>query len=49
MKKDKRSRETFSFRAYFAFYSRFSIPWWLFLAALVFGLVNTEVVLQLAE
>jgi len=39
----------FSFRSYISFYTRFPIPWWLFIASLAFGLVNTEVVLAISK
>ena len=47
--REKRQREKFSFRSYVTFYTRFPIPWWLFLASLAFGLINTEVVLAISK
>ena len=44
-----RAREKFSFRSYISFYTRFPIPWWLFLISLLLGLVNTEVVLAASK
>ena len=44
-----RAREKFSFRSYISFYTRFPIPWWLFLISLLRGLVNTEVVLAASK
>lgn len=49
MKQEKRPKEKFSFRAYVTFYTRFPIPWWLFLIALALSLVNTEVVLAASK
>lgn len=42
-------KEKFSFGAYLSFYTRFPIPWWLFLLSLLIGLVNTEVVLAVSK
>ena len=42
-------KQKYSFRAYISFYTRFPIPWWLFIASLAFGLVNTEVVLAVSK
>lgn len=39
----------FSFRSYLMFYTRFPIPWWLFIGSLVFSLINTEVVLAVSK
>lgn len=46
---EKRQKETFSFRSYITFYTRFPIPWWLFLVSLAFSLLNTEVVLAISK
>ena len=45
----QQQKQKFSFRSYISFYTRFPIPWWLFIASLVFGLVNTEVVLAISK
>ncbi len=45
----QQQKQIFSFRSYISFYTRFPIPWWLFIASLVFGLVNTEVVLAISK
>lgn len=45
----KTEKQTFSLKAFLAFYTRFPIPWWLFLLSLVMGLLNTEVVLQVSK
>ena len=42
-------KEKFSFRSYITFYTRFPIPWWLFIASLVFSLINTEVFLAISK
>lgn len=42
-------KQKYSFRAYISFYTRFPIPWWLFIVSLAFGLVNTEVVLAISK
>ena len=42
-------RQKFSFRSFLRFYTRFPIPWWLFLLSLLVSLVNTEVMLRTAE
>ena len=53
MKQNGRDRtqqkEKFSFRSYITFYTRFPIPWWLFIGSLVFSLINTEVVLAISK
>jgi ATP-binding cassette subfamily B protein AbcA/BmrA len=46
--KQKR-KDRFSFGAYLAFFTKFPVPWWLFLSSLLIGLVNTEVVLQISK
>ena len=38
----EQQKEKFSFRSYITFYTRFPIPWWLFIASLVFSLINTD-------
>lgn len=48
-KKDKKAKKHFSLGAYFTFFSRFPIPWWLFLISLALGIVNTEVVLATSK
>ena len=45
----ERQKEKFSFRSYITFYTRFPIPWWLFIASLVFSLINTEVFLAISK
>ena len=45
----QQQKQKFSFRSYISFYTRFPIPWWLFIASLVFGLINTEVVLAISK
>ncbi|MEH2935615.1 ABC transporter ATP-binding protein [Acutalibacter sp. JLR.KK004] len=45
----QQQKQKFSFRSYISFYTRFPIPWWLFIASLAFGLVNTEVVLAVSK
>ena len=45
----QQQKRKFSFQSYISFYTRFPIPWWLFIASLVFGLVNTEVVLAISK
>ena len=45
----EQKKEKFSFRSYITFYTRFSIPWWLFIASLVFSLINTEVFLAISK
>ncbi len=45
----KKRKEHFSFGAYLSFFTKFPIPWWLFLCSLLIGLVNTEVVLQISK
>ena len=48
--RDKAQRKVkFSFRSYLTFYTRFPIPWWLFIGSLVFSLINTEVVLAISK
>jgi len=42
---EKNEKKKFSLRAYLTFFTRFPIPWWLFLIALALSIVNTEVVL----
>ena len=42
-------KDNFSFGAYLSFFTRFPIPWWLFLLSLLIGLVNTEVVLAVSK
>ena len=53
MKQNGRDRtqqkEKFSFRSYITFYTRFPIPWWLFIGSLVFSLINTEVFLAISK
>ena len=44
-----RTKKKFSTKAFLDFYTRFPIPWWLFLLTIVLGLVNTEVVLAIAD
>ncbi len=48
-KDSSQQKQKYSFRSYISFYTRFSIPWWLFIASLAFGLVNTEVVLAISK
>lgn len=45
----QQQKRKFSFQSYISFYTRFPIPWWLFIASLAFGLVNTEVVLAISK
>ena len=45
----EQQKEKFSFRSYITFYTRFPIPWWLFIASLVFSLINTEVFLAISK
>ena len=45
----EQKKEKFSFRSYITFYTRFPIPWWLFIASLVFSLINTEVFLAISK
>ena len=45
----QQQKQKFSFRSYISFYTRFPIPWWMFIASLDFGLVNTEVVLAISK
>ena len=45
----EQQKEKFSFRSYITFYTRFPIPWWLFIASLAFSLVNTEVFLAISK
>lgn len=49
MKNKEQQKEKFSFRSYITFYTRFPIPWWLFIASLVFSLINTEVFLAISK
>ncbi len=45
----KKEKQKFSFRSFLALYTRFPIPWWLFLLSLAMGLLNTELVLQVSK
>jgi len=45
----KKKRYGFSLKAMVRFYTRFSIPWWLYIASLVMGLIYAEVMIRLAE
>lgn len=49
MKNKEQQKGKFSFRSYITFYTRFPIPWWLFIASLVFSLINTEVFLAISK
>ena len=44
-----KQKAKFSFGAYLSFFTRFPIPWWLFLLSLLLGLANTEVVLAVSN
>lgn len=46
---DAAKKPKFSFKAYLSFFTRFPIPWWLFLLSMVIGFANTEVVLAISE
>ena len=45
----KTDKQKFSLKSFLAFYTRFPIPWWLFVLSLAMGLLNTEVVLQASK
>ena len=42
------TRTRFSMRAFLSFYTRFPIPWWLYIASALMGVVYTELLLQTA-
>lgn len=44
-----KQKAKFSFGAYLSFFTRFPIPWWLFLLSLLLGFANTEVVLAVSN
>ena len=44
-----KQKAKFSFGAYLSFFTRFPIPWWLFLLSLLLGFANTEVILAVSN
>ena len=44
-----KQKAKFSFGAYLSFFTRFRVPWWLFLLSLLLGFANTEVVLAVSN
>lgn len=46
MKPDKRK---FSMKAFLSFYTRFRIPWWLYLLSALLGVIGAELLLQVAS
>ncbi len=49
VKKVKKSRYSFSLKDLIRFYTRFSIPWWMYVISLVLGLVYSELLIRQAE
>ena len=47
-KEPRQARTRFSLRALVAFYTRFPIPWWLYIASALLGVVYTEMLLKAA-
>ncbi len=47
--KEQKSRYPFSLKALVKFYSRFPIPWWMYLVSVALSLVYAEVMLQAAQ
>ena len=42
-------KKKFSLRSYILFYTRFPIPWWLFILSLIFGLLAAETTIQISK
>ncbi len=47
--KPKKHRYPFSLKALVKFYSRFSIPWWMYAVSVVLSLVYAEVMIRIAQ
>lgn len=47
--KQKKSKDSFSLKALAKFYSRFPIPWWMYIVSVALGLVYAEVMLRIAQ
>ena len=42
-------KKRFSLRSYILFYTRFPIPWWLFILSLIFGVLAAETTIQISK
>ncbi len=48
-KQQKKPRYTFSLKDLIRFYTRFPIPWWMYIVSMVMGLITAELAIKLAD
>lgn len=47
--RQKKSKDSFSLKALVKFYSRFPIPWWMYVVSVALGLAYAEIMLRIAQ